>query len=396
MIVQPRIRGFICTTAHPVGCAKNVSTQIEYIRGFDTISGPRNALIVGCSTGYGLASRITSAFGCGSGTLGVSFERAPSENKTGSAGWYNNAAFEHEAEQAGLYARTIDGDAFSDEIKAQTIDVIRSDLGEIDLLVYSLASPVRKHPRTGELYRSSIKPLGKVFSSQTLNFDLVSGDAEVVDIDLDPADVGEADATVAVMGGEDWEYWIEALQEAEVLAPGFETVAYTYIGNQLTWPIYWDGTLGRAKEDLDRASEEISTKLKGTNSRANVAVLKAVVTQASTAIPVVPLYFSILFRVMKERDCHEDCIAHIHRLFGEQLYSNQPKRVDEIGRIRMDNYELDAEIQSEVQRRWSKVTTDNIADLADLRGFRDDFFRLFGFGIESVDYDADVDLMIGH
>ncbi|MEE3279320.1 MAG: enoyl-ACP reductase FabV [Pseudomonadota bacterium] len=396
MIVKPRIRGFICTTAHPVGCAKNVSTQIEYIRGFDTISGPRNALIVGCSTGYGLASRITSAFGCGSGTLGVSFERAPSENKTGSAGWYNNAAFEHEAEQAGLYARTIDGDAFSDEIKAQTIDVIRSDLGEIDLLVYSLASPVRKHPRTGELYRSSIKPLGKVFSSQTLNFDLVSGDAEVVDIDLDPADVGEADATVAVMGGEDWEYWIEALQEAEVLAPGFETVAYTYIGNQLTWPIYWDGTLGRAKEDLDRASEEISTKLKGTNSRANVAVLKAVVTQASTAIPVVPLYFSILFRVMKERDCHEDCIAHIHRLFGEQLYSNQTKRVDEIGRIRMDNYELDAEIQSEVQRRWSKVTTDNIADLADLRGFRDDFFRLFGFGIESVDYDADVDLMIGH
>jgi len=396
VIVKPRIRGFICTTAHPVGCAKNVSTQIEYIRGFETISGPRNALIVGCSTGYGLASRITSAFGCGSGTLGVSFERAPSENKTGSAGWYNNAAFEHEAEQAGLYARTIDGDAFSDEIKAQTIDVIRSDLGEIDLLVYSLASPVRKHPRTGELYRSSIKPLGKVFSSQTLNFDLVSGDAEVVDIDLDPADVGEADATVAVMGGEDWEYWIEALQEAEVLAPGFETVAYTYIGNQLTWPIYWDGTLGRAKEDLDRASEEISTKLKGTNSRANVAVLKAVVTQASTAIPVVPLYFSILFRVMKERDCHEDCIAHIHRLFGEQLYSNQPKRVDEIGRIRMDNYELDAEIQSEVQRRWSKVTTDNIADLADLRGFRDDFFRLFGFGIESVDYDADVDLMIGH
>ena len=396
MIVKPRIRGFICTTAHPVGCAKNVSTQIEYVRGFDTISGPRNVLIVGCSSGYGLASRITSAFGCGSATLGVSFEKAPSENKTGSAGWYNNAAFEQRAEQAGLYARTIDGDAFSDEIKAQTIDAIRSDLGEIDLLVYSLASPVRKHPRTGEFYRSSIKPLGKVFSSQTLKFDLVSGNAEVVDIELDPADADEADATVAVMGGEDWEYWIEALQDADVLASGFETVAYTYIGNQLTWPIYWDGTLGRAKEDLDRASEEISTKLTGTNGRANVAVLKAVVTQASTAIPVVPLYFSILFRVMKERDCHEDCIAHIHRLFREQLYSNQTKRMDEIGRIRMDNYELDAEIQSEVQRRWSKVTTDNIADLADLRGFRDDFFRLFGFGIESVDYDADIELMIGH
>ena len=224
----------------------------------------------------------------------------------------------------------------------------------------------------------------------------MSGNAEVVDIELDPADADEADATVAVMGGEDWEYWIEALQEADVLASGFETVAYTYIGNQLTWPIYWDGTLGRAKEDLDRASEEISTKLTGTNGRANVAVLKAVVTQASTAIPVVPLYFSILFRVMKERDCHEDCVAHIHRLFHEQLYSNRPMRTDDIGRIRMDNYELDADIQSEVQRRWSDITTDNVADLADLRGFRDDFFRLFGFGLENVDYDADIELMIGY
>ena len=396
MIIKPRIRGFICTTAHPVGCATNVSTQIDYVRGLDTITGPRNALVVGCSSGYGLASRITAAFGCGSGTLGVSFEKAPSGNKTGSAGWYNNVAFERRAEQAGLYARTVDGDAFSDEIKQQTIDAIRSDIGEIDLLVYSLASPVRKHPRTSELYRSSIKPLGNVFSSQTLNFDLMSGNAKVVDIELDPAGADEVDATIAVMGGEDWEYWIEALQGAEVLASGFETVAYTYIGNELTWPIYWDGTLGRAKEDLDRAAGEISNKLKGTNGRADVAVLKAVVTQASTAIPVVPLYFSILFRVMKERDCHEDCIAHIHRLFKEQLYSNQLKRTDEIGRIRMDNHELDADIQAEVQRRWSKINTGNVAEFADLRGFREDFFRLFGFGIESVDYDADIDVLTGY
>ena len=396
VIIKPRIRGFICTTAHPVGCAANVSTQIDYVRGLDTIKGPRNVLVVGCSSGYGLASRITSAFGCGAGTLGVSFEKAPSETKTGSAGWYNNAAFERRAEQAGLYARTIDGDAFSDEIKMQTIDAISADMGTIDLLVYSLASPVRVHPRTGELHRSSIKPVGKVFSSQTLNFDLLSGNAEVVDVELDPADVDEVEATVAVMGGEDWEYWIDALLEAEVLGPGFETVAYTYIGNELTWPIYWDGTLGRAKEDLDRAAEEISTKLAGIKGRVDVAVLKAVVTQASTAIPVVPLYFSILFQVMKDRDCHEDCVAHIHRLFREQLYSNQPMRTDEIGRIRMDNYELDVDIQSEVQRRWSIITTDNVADLADLRGFRDDFFRLFGFGIENVDYDADIELMIGY
>ena len=373
-----------------------MSTQIDYVRGLDTIRGPSNALIVGCSTGYGLASRITSAFGCGSGTLGVSFEKAPSENKPGSAGWYNNAAFVRRAEEAGMYARTIDGDAFSDEIKAQTVDGIRSEFGKIDLLVYSLASPVRKHPRTGELYRSSIKPLGEAFSSQTLNFDLVSGNAEVVDVELDPADVEEVDATVAVMGGEDWEYWVDALLDADVVAPGFETVAYTYIGNELTWPIYWDGTLGRAKEDLDRAADEISTRLADVNGRAEVAVLKAVVTQASTAIPVVPLYVSILFQVMKERDCHEDCVAHIHRLFREQLYSNRPMRTDEIGRIRMDNYELDDDIQSEVQHRWSNITTDNVADLADLRGFREDFFRLFGFGIEGVDYDADIELMTGY
>ena len=396
MIIKPRIRGFICTTAHPVGCASNVSTQIDYVRGLDTIRGPSNALIVGCSTGYGLASRITSAFGCGSGTLGVSFEKAPSENKPGSAGWYNNAAFVRRAEEAGMYARTIDGDAFSDEVKAQTVDGIRSEFGKIDLLVYSLASPVRKHPRTGELYRSSIKPLGEAFSSQTLNFDLVSGNAEVVDVELDPADVEEVDATVAVMGGEDWEYWVDALLDADVVAPGFETVAYTYIGNELTWPIYWDGTLGRAKEDLDRAADEISTRLADVNGRAEVAVLKAVVTQASTAIPVVPLYVSILFQVMKERDCHEDCVAHIHRLFREQLYSNRPMRTDEVGRIRMDNYELDDDIQSEVQHRWSNITTDNVADLADLRGFREDFFRLFGFGIEGVDYDADIELMTGY
>ncbi len=388
MIIKPRIRGFICTTAHPTGCAANVHAQIDHVRGAGPIeNAPQNALILGCSGGYGLASRIVAAFGGGAATLGVSFEKEPSENKTGTAGWYNNRAFEREAHAAGLYARTLNADAFADATRAQVIDIIREDMQPIDLLVYSLASPVREHPRTGELHRSAIKPLREVLHMKTLNVDK----AEVHEVDLVPATQAELADTVKVMGGEDWEYWVEALQEAGVLAPGFRTVAYTYIGSELTWPIYWEATLGAAKEDVDRAAIAIRERLAALDGDARVAVLKAVVTQASSAIPVVPLYNSILFRVMKEAGVHENCIQHIDRLFREQLLAEPARqRRDEVGRLRVDERELDPDIQAEVRRRFEAVTTDNLEQLADLPGYRADFLRIFGFGVEGVDYEAEV------
>ena len=389
MIVKPRIRGFICTTAHPEGCAASVREQISRVEPFP--NGPRRALVVGGSGGYGLASRIVAAFGAGAGTLGVSFEKAPRRNKTATAGWYNNAAFEDAAAARGLYARTLDGDAYSDEMKARAVDEIRASLGQIDLFVYSLASPVRQHPRTGVLHRSAIKPLGETFHVKSLN-----QDTGVVDeVSLEPATDAETAGTVAVMGGEDWEFWMDALSDAGVLAPGFKTVAFTYIGSELTWPIYWEATLGKAKEDLDRAAGAIRERLSGLGGDARVAVLKAVVTQASSAIPVVPLYLALLFRVMKSAGNHEDCLAHIDRLFRTALYAGAPPPFDEAGRIRMDDRELSEPVQAEVNRRWPVVSTDNVAELADLDGIRNDFLRIFGFGVDGVDYDADVDPALG-
>ncbi|MFU8814203.1 MAG: enoyl-ACP reductase FabV [Pseudomonadales bacterium] len=391
MIVKPRIRGFICTTAHPSGCAAHVQQQIDYVREQPPVAGGiRKVLVLGASGGYGLASRIVAAFGCGADTLGVSFEKPPTESKTATAGWYNNAAFEAAASAAGRYAKTLEGDAFSDQMKAQVVDVIREDLGQIDLLVYSLAAPVRQHPKSGELYRSVIKPLGEPVHIKTLNVDR----GEVHQVDLEPATEEETAATVAVMGGEDWQLWLEALQAAGVLAPGFRTVAYTYIGSELTWPIYWKGTLGKAKEDLDRAAAAIREQLQPLGGDARVATLKAIVSQASSAIPVVPLYVSLLFRVMKERGVHENCIEHIQRLFATQL-DGSPMRLDDAGRIRLDDVELSDEIQGEVKRRWPQVTTENLADLADLPGYREDFLKIFGFGIDGVDYDAEQDPTLG-
>ena len=394
MQVKPRIRGYICTTAHPQGCAQNVSEQISYIRDGEPIVGARNVIVLGCSGGYGLASRISAAFGCGAKTLGVSYEKEPTEKRPGSSGWYNNLTFDRIAKKEGLYAKTIDGDAFSEKTKKIVVDIARREMEPIDLLIYSLASPVRQHPKTGKLHRSVIKPLGSSFESRTLDLNLNTGDARVVDVTIDPADSKEAEETVAVMGGEDWQFWVETLLEAGVLAQNFKTVAYTYIGNELTWPIYWDGTLGKAKEDLDRTSKQIQVQLEkgGLNCEARVAVLKAVVTQASTAIPVVPLYFSILFKVMKQQGTHENCIQHIHRLFQEELYGTKEKRLDEKGRIRMDNHELDEQVQAAVSEAWSSIDSSNVKALADIEGFRSDFMRIFGFGIESVDYDADQDL----
>lgn len=391
MIIRPRIRGFICTTAHPDGCRAHVAEQIGYVRSQPALDGRiGKALVLGCSGGYGLASRIVAAFGCGADTLGVSFEKAPAENKTATAGWYNNIAFEEAAHGAGRYAKTLDGDAFSDAMKQRVIDTIRADLGQIDLLVYSLASPVRAHPRTGVLHRSAIKPLGDPVHIKTLNVDK----GEVHYADLDPATPEETAGTVAVMGGEDWEFWIDALQSAGVLAPGFRTVAYTYIGSELTWPIYWHATLGKAKEDLDRAAAAIRGRLAPLEGDARVASLKAVVSQASSAIPVVPLYASLLFRVMKEQGLHEDIITHIQRLFATQLCDGAP-RLDDQGRIRVDDVELSAAVQDEVKRRWPLVSTENLGELADLDGFRADFLRIFGFGIAGVDYESEQDPLMG-
>ena len=389
MIVKPRIRGFICTTAHPHGCAAHVNQQIDYVSNSGTVTAAAfgNVLVLGCSGGYGLASRIVAGFGCGAKTLGVSFEKAPTENKTASAGWYNNKAFEARASAQGLYAKTLDGDAFSDAMRAQVLDTIKADLGKIDLVVYSLASPVRQHPQTEVLHRSSIKPLGEVLDIKTVHVEK----GEVSNVALEPATDEEVADTVKVMGGEDWQYWIEALLAADLLAAKAKTVAYTYIGSELTWPIYWEGTLGKAKADLDRASGEIQQKLDSIGGDSRVAVLKAIVSQASAAIPVVPLYAALLFQVMKEQGSHETCIEHIDRLFATQLQPAANMRLDEAGRIRVDDLELAEVVQAEVKRRWPLVSTENLPQLGDLAGFREDFLMIFGFGIEGVDYQADVD-----
>jgi enoyl-[acyl-carrier protein] reductase/trans-2-enoyl-CoA reductase (NAD+) len=392
MIVKPRIRGFICTTAHPAGCAANVAEQIRYVRGQPEVRGNfANVLVLGASGGYGLACRVTAAFGARAATLGVSFEKPPTQTKTATAGWYNNIAFEEAAAEAGLYAKSLDGDAFSDEMKSRVVDTIKADMSRIDLLVYSLASPVRPHPRTGELHRSAIKPLGDPVHIKSLNVDK----GVVHEVDLEPATEEETRNTVAVMGGEDWEFWIDALRDADVLAPGFRTLAFTYIGSDLTWPIYWEGTLGKAKEDLDRAAAAIRGQLEGLGGDARVATLKAIVSQASSAIPVVPLYVSLLFRVMKEVGNHEEIVEHVYRLFATQLAQGAAMNLDEAGRIRVDDWELADEIQNEVRRRWPLATTENLGELADLEGFRADFLKIFGFGFDGVDYDAEQDPTLG-
>lgn len=389
MIVKPRIRGFLCTTAHPKGCAKYIQDQVKYVKSKSPIIGTTNALIVGCSMGYGLASRISAAFGCGANTIGVSFEKEPTPTKTASPGWYNNEAVGNLAREHGLLCHTINGDAFSDGIKQQVVDIIKEELGTIDLLIYSLASPVRTHAKTGNVFRSHIKPIGQDLNSRTLQLDAINGNCIVRDIQLPAATPDEIESTVAVMGGEDWQDWIMTLTSANVLSSGFKTVAYTYMGNELTWPIYRGGTIGRAKEHLDLTCQKLSKEY-GTNLEPLVAVLKAVVTQASTAIPVVPLYFSLLFKEMKKQGTHEDCIQQIHRLFAEQLYSSD-RLTDEAGRIRMDNFEMDESVQHVVKENWQRVNSDNVRELADVEGFRKDFLSLFGFERTDIDYDLEVD-----
>jgi enoyl-[acyl-carrier protein] reductase/trans-2-enoyl-CoA reductase (NAD+) len=384
LIIEPKIRGFICTTAHPVGCATNVQRQIDHVVIKGAIpSGRKRVLVLGCSTGYGLASRIVNTFGSDADTVGVSFERAPTPDKTASAGWYNNRAFEHRAKAAGRIAVTIEGDAFSDAIKAEAVEAIRANLGQVDLIVYSVASPVRTDPKDGVSYRSAIKPYGTSVTSKTLN----TGTGEVSTISVEPATEEEAAATVKVMGGEDWELWIAALSEAGVLADGFQSLNYTYLGSELTWPIYHKGTLGKAKADLDRAAAAI--RAQHGEHAAHVVALKAVVTQASSAIPVVPLYGTLLIKVEDEMGLGEGPIQQIDRLFRDKLQGDLA--LDDAGRIRVDDWELSETMQKELAKRWAVLNTENLAALADLPKYREEFLKLFGFGLGGVDYGADVD-----
>jgi enoyl-[acyl-carrier protein] reductase/trans-2-enoyl-CoA reductase (NAD+) len=384
MIIEPRVRGFICTTAHPVGCAKNVREQIAYVLRQGQISEcPKRVAVLGCSTGYGLASRIVATFAGGAETIGVSLEREPTEKRTGSAGWYNNRAFEIEAQKIGRSPLTLEGDAFSDEMKADFIERVREKFGQLDMLVYSMAAPMRTDPVTGETYRSVIKPLGSAVEMKTLDTET----GEVFETTFEPASEDQATATVAVMGGDDWKRWIDQLADAGVLAPGFRTLNYTYIGSELTWPIYWNGTLGRAKVDLDNKAEAIRGRLG--QDAARVVALKAVVTQASAAIPGVPLYGTVLFKVMKQLGLHEGCIEQIDRLFRTRL--GKGVELDDAQRIRVDDWELSPEVQAEVSRRWPLLSTGTLGELADLAEHKSQFLRLFGFGIDGVDYAQDVD-----
>lgn len=386
MIIKPRVRGFICVTTHPAGCEANVRQQVDYVKAQGKIAGgPKKVLVIGASTGYGLAARITAAFGCGADTLGVFFERPGSENRPGSPGWYNTAAFHRAAAEEDRYAKSINGDGFSDDVKQKTIDAIRQDLGQVDLVVYSLAAPRRTHPKTGEVFNSTLKPIGKAVTLRGLDTD----NDVVKETVLEPATQEEIDSTVAVMGGEDWQMWIDALQAAGVLADGAKTTAFTYLGEQITHDIYWNGSIGAAKKDLDEKVLGIRAGLAAKGGDARVSVLKAVVTQASSAIPMMPLYLSLLFKVMKARGTHEGCIEQVYGLYAESLYGSSP-HIDEEGRLRADYKELDPGVQDEVLQLWPQVTSENIHELTDFAGYKTEFLRLFGFAVEGVDYEADV------
>jgi enoyl-[acyl-carrier protein] reductase/trans-2-enoyl-CoA reductase (NAD+) len=390
MIIKSKMRGFISLTAHPAGCEQSVLKQIEYVKSKGKIDGPKRVLVIGASTGFGLASRISSAFGSEAATIGVFFEKEPQPEKTASPGWYNTAAFSKIAHAEGLYAKNINGDAFSNEIKQKTIELIKADLGQIDMVIYSLASPVRTHPITGITHRSVLKPIGQSYSNKTVDFH--SG--KVTEISIEPASEEEIANTVAVMGGEDWEMWIDALQAAGVLADQALTLAYSYIGPSVTEPIYRKGTIGRAKDHLEATAKTINEKLKTTGGKAYVSVNKALVTQASSAIPIIPLYISLLFKVMKSKKIHEGCIEQIQRLYADKLFSGADVPIDEAGRIRIDDWEMREDVQTEVARLWDEATTETIHAIGDLNGYTKDFKNLFGFGFKTIDYHRDENEMV--
>lgn len=390
MIIEPRMRGFICLTAHPDGCAMNVHNQINYVKKQGAINGPRKVLVIGASTGFGLASRITSAYGSGAATIGVYFEKPPVDGKTATPGWYNTAAFEQQAQADGIYAKSINGDAFSNEVKEKTIELIKKDLGQVELVIYSLASPVRTHPVTGITHRSVLKPIGATFTNKTVDFH--SG--KVSEITIQPANDEDIANTVAVMGGEDWAMWMDALLKAGVLAEGATTVAYSYIGPMVTEAVYRKGTIGRAKDDLEAKTKDISKLLQPIGGKAYISVNKALVTQASSAIPVIPLYISLLYKIMKAKGTHEGCIEQIYRLYKDRLYNGGSVPVDEQGRIRIDDWELQPDVQEQVDALWKTATTENLPSIGDLEGYRSDFYNLFGFKVPGVDYQKDVNEVV--
>ncbi len=381
MIIEPRTRGFICITSHPDGCAENVLSQIAYVKKNGVVGKAKKVLVIGASTGFGLASRITSAFGSNAATIGVFFEKPPAVGKTASSGWYNTVAFENEANKENIYAKSINGDAFSNEIKQETIDLIKKDLGQIDLLIYSLASPVRTHPETKIRYKSTLKPIGKTFTDKTVDFHT----GEVKSVSIEPCNEQDIENTVTVMGGEDWQMWVDALQKEGLLSANFKTVAYSYIGPELTKAIYRNGTIGKAKDHLEKTAFTITDSLKEINGKAYVSVNKALVTQSSSAIPVIPLYISLLYKVMKEKNIHEGCIEQIYRLFKEHLFEKQVP-TDTEGRIRIDDWEMREDVQSKVAELWLEATTETLPKIGDLAGYKTDFFNLFGFEFDAVNY----------
>jgi len=386
MIIEPKMRGFICLTSHPKGCEQNVINQIEYVKSKGAIDGPKKVLVIGASTGFGLASRITSAFGSNASTIGVFFEKPAQEGKPGSPGWYNTVAFQDQAKKAGLYAKSINGDAFSAEVKQKTIDLIKAELGQVDLVIYSLASPVRTNPVTGVTHRSVLKPIGASFSNKTVDFHT----GNVSTVSIEPANEEDVANTVAVMGGEDWGMWIDDMLKAGVLAEGATTVAYSYIGPALTEAVYRKGTIGSAKDHLESTAFSITDKLKAVKGKAYVSVNKALVTQASSAIPVIPLYISLLYKVMKAEGIHEGCIEQIQRLYAQRLYAGKEVPTDEKGRIRIDDWEMREDVQAKVAELWEKTTTENVNEISDLKGYKNDFLNLFGFAVDKIDYLADV------
>ncbi|WP_024770955.1 enoyl-ACP reductase FabV [Aquimarina macrocephali] len=381
MIIEPKTRGFICITSHPKGCEKSVLNQIDYIKSKGKIESPKNVLVIGASTGFGLASRITSAFGSNSSTIGVFFEKPPLEGKTASSGWYNTAAFETEAHKEGIYAKSINGDAFSNEIKQKTLELIKKDLGQIDLVVYSLASPVRTHPVSGIRHKSTLKPIGNAYTNKTVDFHT----GEVKNISIDACTEEDIKNTVAVMGGEDWEMWIDELKKKDLLSSNFKTVAYSYIGPKLTEAVYRKGTIGKAKDHLEKTAFTITDSLKDINGKAYISVNKALVTQSSSAIPVIPLYISLLYKVMKENGVQEGCIEQMHRLYTERLFLDQVP-TDSEGRIRIDDLEMRSDIQEKVSQLWEKASTETLSSIGDLKGYKTEFFNLFGFNYDEVDY----------
>ncbi len=389
MIIKPKVRGFVCVTTHPTGCAANVRAQIAHVRARPPLAGgPKRVLVIGASTGYGLGTRISAAFGSGASTVGLFLERPPADNRPATAGWYNSVAFEREAREAGLHARSLNVDAFSDEARARAVDLVR-EMGPLDLVVYSLASPKRTLPTTGETRKSVLKPIGATYHGKTVDTDR----AVVTDVTIEPAIDTEVQETIDVMGGDDWERWMAALADAGLLARGCRSVAYTYIGPKLTWPIYRDGTIGRAKADLERAGRAIDGRLKEIGGGAWVSVMKAVVTQASSAIPVVPLYISLLFKIMKANGTHEGCVEQTQRMM-ERLYAGGDVPVDDRHRVRMDDWEMRDDVQAEIDRVWPQLTTENLRDLTDFDGYQTEFLKLFGFGLPGVDYDTDVDPVV--